>query len=220
MTSSPHHRTALDRTALIVISHPDEASFNHAIAGTSAAALEALGFTTHLCDLYADGFDPVITKAEIRGRPTEDALTKHYIGLLASAEVLVVVHPNCWGAPPAMMKGWMDRVFTEGSAYAFEKSSDQGDAPQGLLRTPIAIVFNTSNTREDRERTEFGDPLERIWKDCLLRYCGIRKTIRRVFRIIATSSLGDREKWLSEVRRTIDDEARPAAFVGMQTKDI
>jgi putative NADPH-quinone reductase len=104
-----------------------------------------------------------------------------------------------------MMKGWMDRVFAEGSAYAFEKSSDQGDAPRGLLRTKIAIVFNTSNTDEDRERAEFGDPLERIWRDCLLRYCGVQRTIRRVFRIIAASSVRQREEWLHEVRQIIED---------------
>jgi putative NADPH-quinone reductase len=200
MNSSPYHRIAL-----VVVSHPDDASFNHAIARNSAAALEALGFTVHLCDLYADDFDPVITKGEVRGQPTEDELTKQYIGLLESAEVLVVVHPNCWGAPPAMMKGWMDRVFAEGSAYAFEKSTDQGDAAKGLLRTKTAIVFNTSNTEEDREKVEFGDPLERIWKDCLLRYCGVQRTIRRVFRVLATSSVGHREGWLREVRQTIND---------------
>jgi NAD(P)H dehydrogenase (quinone) len=200
MKSSSRHRLAL-----IVVSHPDEASFNHAIARNSAVALEALGFTTHLCDLYADNFDPVITKGEVRGQRTKDELTKQYIGLLASAEVLVVVHPNGWGAPPAMMKGWMDRVFAQGSAYAFEKSADRGDAPKGLLRTKTAIVFNTSNTEEDRERVEFGDPLERIWRDCLLRYCGVQRTIRRVFRIIATSSVEHREGWLREVRQTIDD---------------
>jgi putative NADPH-quinone reductase len=200
MKSYPHHRTAL-----VVVSHPDAASFNHAIAHDSAAVLEALGFTTYLCDLYADNFDPVITKGEVRGQRTEDQLTNMYISLLASAEVLVVVHPNCWGAPPAMMKGWMDRVFAEGSAYAFEKSCDQGDVPRGLLRTDIAIVFNTSNTDEDRERVEFGDPLERIWSDCLLRYCGVQKIIRRIFRIIATSSVQQREAWLREVRQTIED---------------
>src|SRR3981189_2805881 len=164
MKSFPHRRIAL-----VVVAHPDEASFNHVIARHSAAALEAVGFTTHLCDLYADNFDPVITKEEMRGQRTEDHLTTTYIRLLASAEVLVIVHPNCWGSPPAMMKGWMDRVFAEGSAYAFEKSCDQGDVPKGLLQTKVALVFNTSNTDEERERVVFGDPLERIWKDCLLR---------------------------------------------------
>jgi NAD(P)H dehydrogenase (quinone) len=136
MKSSSHHRIAQ-----VVVAHPDEASFNHAIARHSAVALEALGFSTHFCDLYADNFDPVITKGEVRGQRTEDRVTKQYIGLLASAEVLVVVHPNCWGAPPAMMKGWMDRVFAEGSAYAFERSTDHGGAPKTLLNTKIAMVF-------------------------------------------------------------------------------
>jgi putative NADPH-quinone reductase len=122
MKRYPHHRIAL-----VVVSHPDAASFNHAIARDSAGALDALGFTTHLCDLYADNFDPVITKEEVRGQRTEDHLTITYIRLLASVEVLVVVHPNCWGAPPAMMKGWMDRVFAQGSAYAFENLQTLSD---------------------------------------------------------------------------------------------
>lgn len=198
MTVTPPHRTAL-----VVVSHPDDASFSVAIARRSEAALQALGFSTHFCDLYSDDFDPVLTKREMRGFRTDDPLTQRYRDLLASAEVLVVVHPNCWGSPPAMMKGWMDRVFAEGSAYAFEKVSDQGDVPKGLLQTKVAVVFNTSNTEEERERVVFGDPLERIWKDCLLHYCGVQNVVRRVFRIIATSSIADRKRWLEEVHRIV-----------------
>jgi len=194
MIATPPHRSAL-----VVVSHPDDASFSLAIARRSEAALQALGFTTHLCDLYRDNFNPLLTKGEVRGAKTDDPLTQRYRDLLASAEVLVVVHPNCWGSPPAMMKGWMDRVFSEGSAYAFEKSSDLGDVPKGLLRTNLAVVFNTSNTAEERERLVFGDPLERIWKDCLLRYCGVKNVVRHVFRIVATSSVTDRKRWLDEV---------------------
>lgn len=198
MTVTPPHRTAL-----VVVSHPDDASFSVAIARQSEAALQALGFSTQFCDLYADNFNPVLTKREVRGFKTDDPLTQRYRDLLASAEVLVVVHPNCWGSPPAMMKGWMDRVFAEGSAYAFEKFSDQGDVPKGLLQTKVAVVFNTSNTEEERERVVFGDPLERIWKDCLLHYCGVQNVIRHVFRIIATSSIADRKRWLEEVHRIV-----------------
>jgi NAD(P)H dehydrogenase (quinone) len=199
--------TSPQRAALVVVSHPDEASFSVALARRSENALQALGFSTHFCDLYADKFDPVLTKREVRGFKTDDPLTQRYRDLLASAEVLVVVHPNCWGAPPAMMKGWMDRVFVEGSAYAFEKSSDQGDVPKGLLQTNVAIVFNTSNTEEERERVVFGDPLERIWKDCLLRYCGVQTVIRHVFRIVATSSIADRKHWLDEAHRIVSEAA-------------
>jgi NAD(P)H dehydrogenase (quinone) len=194
-------------SALIVVSHPDDASFSVAIARRSEAALQALGFTTHFCDLYADNFDPVLTKGEVRGHETEDPLTQHYRDLLASAQVLVIVHPNCWGSPPAMMKGWMDRVFAQGSAYAFEKSADLGDVPKGLLQTEVAVVFNTSNTEEERERVVFGDPLDRIWKVCLLRYCGVKNVIRHVFRIVATSSVADRKHWLDEVDAILSEAA-------------
>jgi NAD(P)H dehydrogenase (quinone) len=197
--------TTPHRNALVVVSHPDDASFSVAIARRSEAALQAIGFRTHFCDLYADNFNPLLTKGEMRGSKTDDPLTQGYRDLLASAEVLVVVHPNCWGSPPAMMKGWMDRVFAEGSAYAFEKSSDLGDVPQGLLRTNVAVVFNTSNTEEERERVVFGDPLDRIWKDCLLHYCGVKNVVRHVFRIVATSSVADREHWLDEVDHILSE---------------
>ncbi|MCU1252108.1 MAG: FMN-dependent NADH-azoreductase [Edaphobacter sp.] len=52
---------------------------------------------------------------------------------------------------------------------------------------------------------EFGEPLDRIWRDCLLRYCGVQRTIRQVFRIIATSSVRHRDAWLREAPQIIDD---------------
>jgi NAD(P)H dehydrogenase (quinone) len=197
--------TVPHQSALIVVSHPDNSSFSLAVARRSETALQALGFATHFCDLYTDNFNPLLTKDEMRGSKTDDPLTQRYRDLLASAEVLVVVHPNCWGSPPAMMKGWMDRVFAEGSAYAFEKSTDLGDVPKGLLRTNVAVVFNTSNTEEQRERVVFGDPLDRIWKDCLFRYCGVKNVVRHVFRIVATSSVTDRKGWLNEVDRILSE---------------
>jgi NAD(P)H dehydrogenase (quinone) len=59
--------------------------------------------------------------------------------------------------------------------------------PRGLLNARAALILNTSNTDDQRERQVFGDPLERIWRDCLLAYCGIVRIERRVFRIVATS---------------------------------
>lgn len=99
-------------------------------------------------------------------------------------------------------------MFAPGSAYAFEKVEDRGDVPRPLLKIDTAFVLNTSNTDGERERSEFGDPLERIWKDCLLRYCGVRTVKRTVFRVVATSSPELRESWLREVERTIADGVR------------
>ena len=65
------------------------------------------------------------------------------------------------------MKGWIDRVFALDAAYGFIKGSDQGDVPVGLLATKAALVINTGNTPLEREREAFGDPLERMWRDCM-----------------------------------------------------
>jgi len=62
------------------------------------------------------------------------------------------------GQPPAVLKGWVDRVFRAGVAYKFLEG-DKGDGvPVGLLKIRTAIVFNTSNTPPVREKKVFGDP--------------------------------------------------------------
>jgi NAD(P)H dehydrogenase (quinone) len=184
--------------ALIVVAHPDPASFNHAIGKAIHAGFLAEGLETSLRDLHAEGFDPVLTAGEARGVPSQDPLVTDHVEVLLDAHILGIVHPNCWGAPPAIMKGWMDRVFAPGSAYAFEKGTDQGDVPVGLLKARHSLVINTSNTTSQREAQTFGDPLQRIWTDCLLKYCGILHVDRRIFRVIASSTNADRQLWLEE----------------------
>lgn len=191
--------------ALVVVSHPDPTSLNHALAKALVVAWESCGVPTRLVDLHAIGFDPVMGMEEARGTATENSVVKEHITLLTESRLIGIVHPNCWGAPPAMMKGWMDRVFAPGAAYAFPKGKDDGAAPTGLLRDKCALVLNTSNTSAIREHEVFGDPLDRIWRDCFLAYCGFRSVDRKVYRIVATSSKIERQGWLEDAgRRAIE----------------
>jgi putative NADPH-quinone reductase len=139
-----------------------------------------------------------LTLSEAKGLPTDDPAVQAHIARLVAADALVVVHPNWWGGPPALLKGWIDRVFAPGAAYDFEKKIDEGGLPIPLLRTRAALIVNTSNTAADREQDVFGDPLERMWRDCLLSYCGVRRTDRWVLRIIANSTPEQRALWLEE----------------------
>jgi putative NADPH-quinone reductase len=183
-------------SAIVVVSHPDPNSFNHALAVAVSNTWARSGYSTKLIDLHQIGFDPVMSVAEARGcASTEDNVVKQ-IELLANCDLLGIVHPNCWGSPPAMMKGWMDRIFAPGAAYDFAKGSDDGDAPIALLKGKKALVLNTSNTSLERERAVFGDPLERIWRDCLLGYTGFDVIHREVFRTVATSTYDERREWL------------------------
>lgn len=184
--------------ALIVLGHPAPGSFNHALAETIRQTWAAAGCEITFHDLAAENFDPRMTATEAREGATTDPTVLCHIADLCTADLLAVVHPNTWGAPPAIMKGWIDRVFAENAAYGFEKAEDQGDTPVGLLKIKSALVINTGNTPLDRETFHFHDPLDHIWHTCILGFCGVPYVTRRLFGVIATSTDHDREKWLAE----------------------
>lgn len=194
---------------LLVVAHPDPASFNHAIARAVTAALERLGHEVAFHDLHAEGFDAVLPADEIPRDAALPALVRRHCAELANADGIVVVHPNWWGQPPAIMKGWIDRVVRPGVAYAFEEGDGGEGVPVGLLRVRTAIVFNTSNTPAERERTVFGDPLDAIWKRCVFGLCGVEDVRRRTFTVVVTSTPGERRAWLGEA-----EEIACAAFPG------
>jgi NAD(P)H dehydrogenase (quinone) len=185
--------------ALVVVGHPAPGSFNRALAETIRETWSTAGCEVRFHDLVEEGFDPRMTAAEARGQASTDPLVLRHIAELRGSDLLAVVHPNCWGAPPAIVKGWIDRVFAPDAAYGFAKGVDQGDVPIGLLTTKAALIVNTGNTPLEREREAFGDPLERMWRDCVLSYCGVRHVMRSLFGVVATSSGDQRRRWLAEV---------------------
>ena len=184
--------------ALIVLGHPAPGSFNHALAEIIHRTWSDAGCDIIFHDLAADNFDPRMTGAEAREGATTDPTVQRHIADLCAADLLAVIHPNTWGAPPAIMKGWIDRVFAENAAYGFEKGADQGNTPIGLLKIKSALVINTGNTPVDRERDHFHDPLDHIWRTCILGFCVVPQITRRLFGVIATSTNADRQTWLAE----------------------
>jgi putative NADPH-quinone reductase len=187
----------------IILGHPDPASFNHAIAATAAQTLAGMGCEVRLHDLCAEGFDPVLPAGEIARGAVLPPLVERHCKEIREAGGLVLVHPNWWGMPPAVMKGWIDRVLRPGVAYEFLPGDGGEGVPVGLLKPMTALVLNTSNTPAERERAVFGDPLERIWRDCVLNFCGVRTVERRMFGVVCTSSPEKRAAWLHEAAEAV-----------------
>jgi putative NADPH-quinone reductase len=187
----------------VILAHPDRKSFNHAIAAAAVEALKRGGHDVRFHDLCAERFDAYLPASEFpKGAAVSPEVERH-CREIAEADGIVVVHPNWWGQPPAILKGWIDRVIRPGVTYEFLES-DQGEGvPNGLLKARAAVVFNTSNTQSERERTVFGDPLETIWKNCIFALCGVTNFHRRMFGIVVTSSLDQRKAWLEEVDQTM-----------------
>ena len=105
--------------------------------------------------------------------------------------------------PPAILTGWIDRMLRPEVVYRFEEGDSGEGTPVGLLRARSAVVVNTSNTLPDRETRVFGDPLERIWKDCIFGLCGVSNVERQSFGPIVTSTFAERRAWLAQVRATV-----------------
>ena len=95
-------------------------------------------------------------------------------------------------------------------AYRFVANDKGEGVPVGLLKAKSAIVFNTANTPEDREREIFGDPLESLWKKCVFDLCGVRNVHRRTFSVVITSTPQQRAAWLLEAGKTVTGHFPPA----------
>ncbi len=189
----------------LILAHPDAASFNHAIAETCRRTLEEKGHRICFHDLYGEKFDPLLPASEfIRDATLPDIIHQHCVEI-ADADGIIIVHPNWWGMPPAILKGWIDRVIRPDVAYRFEEGDKGGGVPGGLLKAKSALIFNTSNTADEREMRVFGDPLETIWKNCIFGLCGIQDVRRRTFNIVVTSTQDQRVKWLNEVKNRVSD---------------
>ncbi len=184
----------------VILAHPDKGSFNHAIANTAVQVLRENSHDVIFHDLYNEQFDPVLNVEEIpRDASLSPEIQKH-CEEISTADGIIIIHPNWWGQPPAILKGWVDRVIRPGVAYEFQEGDKGEGVPAGLLKAKAALVFNTSNTLMNRELSIFGDPLEAIWKNCVFDLCGITIYHRRMFGIIVTSTEEQRKRWLAEVR--------------------
>lgn len=188
----------------VILAHPYSLSFNHAIYQTVLETLYENGHQVNAHNLYEEGFDPLLAGSELVNGETSDPLVLKHRQEIRDAKGIVIIHPNWWGQPPAILTGWIDRVLRSGVAYEFDEGDDGSGVPKGLLEAETAMVFNTSNTTAEREMRVFGDPLERIWRDCVFDFCGIKNFYRKMFRIIVSSTQEEREEWLEEVKGTID----------------
>lgn len=146
---------------LYLYCHPLEESFHAAIRDAGVAALRGAGHEVDLCDLYAEGFDPVLTA---EGRRDYHDVAKNRAGLeghvvrLQAAEALVLQFPTwCFGLP-AMLKGWCDRILMPG--VSFDLSDPANVKP---LLTNIRHVIGVSTYGRQRWVAWYvGDPPRKI----------------------------------------------------------
>ena len=103
----------------IILAHPEPDSFNASVANTYAQAVRVRGHEAIVRDLYAIGFDPCLKANERPDKPDQvvapDVAAER--ALLADADVFVLIYPIWFGSTPAILKGYIERVFNQGFAF-------------------------------------------------------------------------------------------------------
>jgi NAD(P)H dehydrogenase (quinone) len=177
---------------VLLICHPRTGSLVHAMAQRAAAALRAAGHLPLVHDLYREEFDPVLTAEEMARGFSFDGKVQAYGAELVRAGGLLVAHPDWWGQPPAMLKGWIDRVLRPGVAYDIEGGDGEPARTVPLLGAKRALVLCTTDAAEPPRS------IDALWREGVFAFCGIRDPAVRVFTDVRQSTHADRERWLAE----------------------
>jgi NAD(P)H dehydrogenase (quinone) len=196
-------------TALVVLAHPEPTSFAAALAHTSVAALEGSGWDASLLDLYREGFDPVLSERDFTERaiparlqPMDEQLhaadghtfaadLARHVELFTASDLLVLVSPMWWFSIPAMLKGWIDRVFANGVAYRYPDAPAWSD----FLGSKRGMLVMTSSYEADQFRAGRVGELHQVLHPLLhgtLAYTGMQVL----------------EPFIAYAADSVDDEAR------------
>lgn len=155
--------------ALVLFAHPCAESFSAALHARTVATLRARGWEVDDCDLYAEGFDPVMPATERRGyhdTGTNTAPVQSHVDRLRAAEALVLVFPVWNFGFPAILKGYLDRVFLPGVSFRLE----DGRVRPGLTRVRRLAAVATYGAARLRAVLA-GDPPRRVVGRALRHVC-------------------------------------------------
>ncbi len=139
---------------LIVVAHPAEDSFTMGLTRAYAAKLEQLGHSQKIYNLYRMGFNPVLAAHELLPVSTDHPVSADVMQAqeaIRAADVLTIIYPLWWMSMPAIMKGYIDRVFARGFAYEFQNGIVHGllSGKKGVLITlsgaPLPLLVKSGN---------------------------------------------------------------------------
>ncbi len=187
--------------ALVVFTHPNPKSFNKAILDTVTSELQKKNAEVRVKDLYAMNFNPVLSGSDfqqlIAGQVPQDIATEQ--ADITWADTIIFIYPIWWWGQPALLKGWIDRVFSHGFAY---QQNEQGVV--GLLKNKKSLVITTSGSDEATwDQTAAAQAIKRVIITGTLNFSGISDvTYKNLFSVPVVSD-ADRQGMLAEVQKLI-----------------
>ncbi len=189
---------------LIIYTHPNPASFNHAILETISGELKKKKKEFKVRDLYKIGFNPALSTKDLLAIqngavPTDIKKEQDYI---SKADTLIFIFPIWWSAMPAMLKGYIDRVFSLKFAYDITE-----DKVIGLLKgKKVFMVSTTGASRKDYEQMGAFKMMSMSIDMAIFRFSGMKVIRHKYFSSVPYVSQQDRKKMLNELRLLVRDK--------------
>lgn len=186
---------------LIIYAHFNEESFNHAVLESVQKGLKEANHEFKVRDLNKLKFNPVLNKEEFfdvrEGKISKDVLNEQE--MIKWADCLIFVYPIWWMGMPAILKGYIDRVFTYGFAY---KYSENKIVP--LLKDKKAVVVNTMGANLNKVKMFLAvKAMNVLLEKGIFGFCGIKTIGHKYFGAVGLVTDSERKKMLLDVEKMI-----------------
>ena len=185
------------KQSLIINAHPDEQSFCRALAESYLAGALKAGSDSELIHLKQLQFNPILQYGYRKRTELEPDLLEIQEKIKA-ADHLVFVYPTWWSTYPALLKGFIDRVFIPGFAFDRKENSVFHNK---LLKGKSARLITTMDSPAWYYRLIYRSAGHRSLKTGTLKFCGISPVKITSYQIIKTSTPQQREKWLQKTKK-------------------
>ncbi|MDR6784411.1 NAD(P)H dehydrogenase (quinone) [Pedobacter africanus] len=180
---------------LIINGHPNKESFNQALATAYEDGAVKSGATVSVIHVGALQFNPNLQFGYTKRMGLEPDLLDS-LEQIKAADHLVWIHPVWWGGMPAIMKGFIDRLFLPGLTYQYRENSIWWDK---LLKGKTARIITTLDQPGWYYRLMYGRPSVNQLKKSTLEFCGIKPVKVTYVGIVKTATPEKRQKWINQI---------------------
>ena len=179
----------------ILVAHPNDKSLSSAISMTYCQSAKSAGHEVRVIDVYSLKFDPVLKLTEAGFPPPLEPDLQKAQETISWCQHLVIVFPVWWSGLPALLKGFIDRTFTEGWAYQFTSAIHW----ERLLKGRSAHAFYTMDAPPLFARLTVGDAFGASLSRGTLKFVGFNPIKLTAFGPVKTSTDEIRKVWLTKV---------------------
>lgn len=188
---------------LVVFAHPNPKSFGKGIVDAVVKASEEKGANVRVRDLYEIGFDPILKPSDFvdlqSGKVSEDiAAEQEHINW---ADVITFVYPVWWASFPAILRGYVDRVFSHGFAF-----QNVNGAPEGLLKGKKGLLFCTTGTPSEIYAADgMHNSMKQTTDQAVFNFTGIETVKHVFFGSVPSVTSETRKGYLEEVAKIVKE---------------